>query len=270
MTSSSRSPGGGVDGEHHAGTGRLELALHDDRNVHVRLCEVVDAPVVDSARAEQRAPAATHGVDHRVGSADVQEGLVHAREGARGGVLRSRRGAHGHGDGIPARPVPTGLARQALVGRADLRSQRLGHGRLVEQRAGGDARRLQCGGVLHVHRVQQLGQLRTQPGLGAVRGVCRGADHKSIWHGQPGGGQLPQVRALAARVHGVLTAQPRERAYGIDAGAGVGIGGNAHRVLAPRVAACFSYAEKSSRGEGLLPPHSPLNRLSSSHHQAGD
>ena len=31
--------GGGVDGEHHARAGRGDLALHDDRDVHVGLAE---------------------------------------------------------------------------------------------------------------------------------------------------------------------------------------------------------------------------------------
>ena len=42
------------------------LALHDDRDVHLAVTEAALAPVVDRSRAEQRAPAALDGVDHRL------------------------------------------------------------------------------------------------------------------------------------------------------------------------------------------------------------
>ena len=71
-----------------------DLALDDDRDVHVGLAEAALGAVEDRAGAEQRRPAAAHRVDHRVGAADVEEGLVHARERRRLGVLGGRRRAH--------------------------------------------------------------------------------------------------------------------------------------------------------------------------------
>ncbi len=86
----------GVDREHHARARRLDLALHDHRDVDVGLAEALLRAVEDRARTEQRGPAAAHRVGHGAAALDVQEGLVHARERGRLGVLRGRGRAHRH------------------------------------------------------------------------------------------------------------------------------------------------------------------------------
>ena len=246
-------PGGRVDREHHAGARGVHLALHDDGDVHVGLPEAVDAPVVDRARAEQRAPAAAHGVDDRVGAADVEERLVHAGKGGDVGVLGRCRRAHGDGqDRIFTRP-----AGQLAVLRADLVRQRLGQRGLVEQLARGHGGGLQRDGVLHVHGVQQLRQALAQPRLHEERRVCGGADDEALGHRQPGCGELAQVGALAAGVGGVAAAQARERADSlVRHWRGIGLGGNAHRLTAPRLVSGRRSAQQSSVARARRPPHS--------------
>ena len=114
MTMRSARPVEGSIGEHDAGARRAHLALDDDGDVHVGLREAALGAVEDGARAEQRGPAAPDGVHDGVGAADVEEGLVHARERRGLGVLRGGRGAHRDG-------LVDVAAGQGTVGRDDRR-----------------------------------------------------------------------------------------------------------------------------------------------------
>lgn len=168
-------PRGGIDGEHHAGPGRRELELHDHGDVHLGLSEPIDAAVVDRACAEQRAPAAAHGVDYGVGAANVEEGLVHAREGGLGGVLAGSRGADRH------RRVAV-LAGESLVAFANRLLKLRRHGRPIEQLTCRRACCLQRRRVLDIERIQELGDALAQARLGAVGRIGRGADDEAVWH----------------------------------------------------------------------------------------
>ena len=209
---------GGVDREHHARTRRGDLALHDDRNIHRRLAEAVHAPVVDRARAEQRAPAAADRVDRRH--------LRRECSGTSRSCPRTRRRRCPRRWRMSARPP--GWRRAPASRPARTRSgsprQRLGNRRLVEQLPSGSARRLQRGGVLDVDAVQQLGQARAQTRLLTERRVSGRADHKALGHGQTGGAQLTEVRALAASVVNIVASKRRKRAHQIERGLHGGCG----------------------------------------------
>ena len=125
MTMRSSRPERRVDREHHAGARGLDLALDDHGDVHVGLREAALGAVEDGAGAEQRRPAAAHGVDDRVGAADVQEGLVHAGERRRLGVLAGRRRAHGDRGVLAAGRARVGLRRwRRAASRAPARPRR--------------------------------------------------------------------------------------------------------------------------------------------------
>ena len=69
-----------IDGEHNACTVDVDLPLDDDCDVHVGLRKTLLCAIENRPCAEQRPPAASHGVDDGIGAACVQERLVHARE----------------------------------------------------------------------------------------------------------------------------------------------------------------------------------------------
>jgi hypothetical protein len=198
---------GGVGGEHDTGAGRRDLLLHDDGDVHLGLREPLRAAVVDGARAEQGAPAPAHRVEHGVRPDDVQERLVHAGERGGGRVLGGGGGAHGDRRARDAR------LRARL---ADLTREPFRHGGVVEEDASRGGGLLERRRVLDVDPVEQRGQLRPQAGLLAEGGVGGGADHEAGRDRETRGGQLTQIRALAAGVVDVAAAQIAEVANRLD------------------------------------------------------
>ena len=197
--------GGGVDREHHAGPRRRHLTLHDHRDVHVCLTEAALGAIEDGARAEQRRPAATHGCDDLVRPADVEEGLVHAREGRGRGVLARRRRAHGDRDRLP-----TGELRE---GGADSRLQPGWHRLALDHRARVDGRRLQGRGIVDVDAGEPLGEPCAQASVVAELGVRGRPDHEPGRHREAGLRQLTEVRALAAGERDVVA---RELVEAVD------------------------------------------------------
>jgi hypothetical protein len=94
---------------------RVDHPLDDDGHPHRRVAEPARLPVGDRALAPERVTAPLHRLDQRVGTADVQDRLVLAREAGVRQVLG--RGAGPDGD----RSAP-----EPLVGRDDLLPQVVG------------------------------------------------------------------------------------------------------------------------------------------------
>jgi hypothetical protein len=104
-----------VGGEQHPGGERVDHPLHQHAHPHRAIGETGRLPVGERARTRQRRPAPPHGLEQRLGAADVQHRLVLAGEAGLRQVLD--RGARSHRD--RARPEP-------LVARDDLPTKIVG------------------------------------------------------------------------------------------------------------------------------------------------
>ena len=173
-------PGGGVDGEHHPGASRRDLALHDQCDVHVGLAEAPLGPVVHGAGAEQRRPAAAHRAQQLVRTADVQQGLVHAGEGGGLGVLGGGRGAHRH------RRLRI-VGGKPAIGIENRPGEPLGHRLGLDLRAHLFGGALQRGGVLDVDPGEAIFDPPPQACLVAERRVGGSADDETGGNGKAGG-----------------------------------------------------------------------------------
>ena len=191
---------GGVDGEHDPGPGGGDLALDDHRDVLVGLPESALGAIEDGAGAEHRCPAGADRVQHRVGAADVEEGLVHAGERGRRTVLGRRGGADGHRILIAEAEVGQGLTDRIPQ---PFRNGRPGHDLTCAHRG-----RLERGGVVDVDGAEQLVEAAAHPGLLAELRIRRCPDDETGRNGHAGVHQLPEVGALTAGVARIAAAQP--------------------------------------------------------------
>ena len=208
---------GRVDREHHARARASHLALDDHGDVHVGLAKTALGPVEDRAGTEQRRPAAAHRVDDGVVTADVEEGLVHTREGGRLGVLGGRRRAHRDRWLAPCRPseLVVGGAIACATGPG------IGSASTIVRRSAAAARERFA--VVDVDLVEPLLYPPAQPAGVAERSVRGRSDHEAAGHRQPRRGQLSEVGPFAAAVEDVGARERGEEADRIIRGR-VGIG----------------------------------------------
>ena len=104
-----------------------------------------------------------------------------------------RRGAHGDGDVVVAAP----RARVGAADRARRARSGIGSARTISRTSAAAAR--SAVGVVDVDAVEPAAAIAlAQARRVAERGVGGRADHEAGGHGQPGGGQLAEVRPLAA------------------------------------------------------------------------
>ena len=105
-------------GEHHPGRARVQHPLHDDAHGQAVFADALAAPVGDRLVVVQAGPAGAHPVEHRVGAADRQVGVLQPGEAGLGAVLQRGAGPDRH-RAVAERRV----GRRDLGG--DLRRQRL-------------------------------------------------------------------------------------------------------------------------------------------------
>ncbi len=99
-------------GEHDAGAARADHPLDDDGHAQVGLRDAAAQPVGHRLDAVEAGPAAAHVLEHRVGAAHPQVGVLQAGEAGLGAVLAGRAGP----DGDRQRRVAA-LVAQRRVGR---------------------------------------------------------------------------------------------------------------------------------------------------------
>src|SRR6266699_4414634 len=174
-------------GEHHPGRARVQHPLHDDAHGQAVFADALAAPVGDRTVVVQAGPAGAYPVEHRVGAADRQVGVLQPGEAGLGAVLQRGAGP----DRQRAGPEPRARGRD-LGG--NVRRQRLRYhpgtqvsrgtsdpGKVVSgQRPERPARR--AARVHPVHMQQERGR----------------GDHEAARHGQPGPGQLAERGGFAA------------------------------------------------------------------------
>ena len=90
-------PSARVGGEHDPGRLRVDELLDHHGQTHLGRVDVLPSPVRHRPGGPQGRPAPADGVQHRVRAADVQIGVLLARETGTDQVLGGRRRAHGHG-----------------------------------------------------------------------------------------------------------------------------------------------------------------------------
>src|SRR6266566_4812414 len=169
--------GDGAAGEHHPSRARVQHPLHDDAHGQAVFADALAAPVGDRLVVVQAGPAGAHPVEHRVGAADRQVGVLQPGEAGLGAVLQRGAGPDRHRIG----PEP-------LVRRSDLPGQVV-RGQRPERRA------VRAGRVGRVHVQAERGR----------------GDHEAARDGQPGAGQFAERGGLAAgpgRVRGAHLGGP--------------------------------------------------------------
>ena len=126
MTVSVRVPVTGFGREQDPGRVRRHQFLDHDGQRDVVVGDAVLVAVGDRARVPQRRPAARDRVQHGVVAADVEVGVLLARERQGRQVLGGGRRAHGHRHGVAERPVGAAdllghRCRNAVTGEQRLR-----------------------------------------------------------------------------------------------------------------------------------------------------
>src|SRR6478672_10160631 len=187
-------------GEHHPGRARVQHPLHDDAHGQAVFADALAAPVGDRTVVVQAGPAGADPVEHRVGAADREVGVLQPGEAGLGAVLQRGTGPDRHRAVAERR-----TGRRDLGG--DLRQQRLPHhtGAQAGRGAGDPGQVVRC-------------QRHERPARRAVRvhsvhmqhERSRG-DHEATRDGQPSAGQLAERCGLAAdpgRVRGAHLGGP--------------------------------------------------------------
>ena len=104
-------PGARVGGEHaRPRTSASTSSWTTTARLDLGRVDALTGPVRHGPRGPQRGPAAAYGVQHRVGAADVEVGVLLAGEAGPLEVLGRRRGAYGHGVRTRARDRPPAMA----------------------------------------------------------------------------------------------------------------------------------------------------------------
>ena len=181
-----------VSSEEHAGRGRLDHALHDDRHRHTVRRAALLLAIGDGTARPERAPALLHRRDHRRRARDPEQRFLLAGKTGAGQVLGRGRRPHRHG-----RPWRS-TVREVLVGGPNGRD-----GRGIERRPveGSSDGRLGGGQRRRVRPVE--GSRGTRDGLVQAGGgdksvIDRSGHDKTGGNRQPRAEQFTEVGSLAA------------------------------------------------------------------------
>ncbi len=178
-----------VGGEHHSGHVGVDHQLHDHRQGDLGVVDALRGAVADGPLGPQRGPAASGGVQHRVGADHVEIRVLLTREAGPGQVLGGGRGAHRHRYVVAEGPI----ARRDGVG------QVVGH-RGGEDDLPGLLGRLALGDLAGPRESDQ----RSAQTLADDPSVRRGGDAETRRHGQVGPQHPTEVERLAADRREVL------------------------------------------------------------------
>ena len=172
-------------------------ALDPGRQRHGLMREAVVGPIGDGPVVIKRSEDPSDGLEHRLDPADVQEGLLLAREGRLGQVLCRRRGAHRDGQCAP-HPIEPPIGRRDRLGEA--RRER----GTEEPSADLGAGRGQRPHILHIEPDEPLADAPFQVLLAEKVAIGLGGGRESAGYSNTGLGEMGDH--LAER--GVLAADP--------------------------------------------------------------
>src|SRR5436190_7002962 len=187
-------------GEHHPGRARVQHPLHDDAHGQAVFAGALAAAVGDRLVVVQAGPAGAHPVEHRIGAADRQVGVLQPGEAGLGAVLQRGAGPDRH------RPGPERRAGRRDLGRHLSRQRRGRHPGTQAGRGAGDPVQ-----VVRYQRAERRTGRAARVRLVHVQQECSRGDHEAARDGQPGPGQLAERGGLAAgpgRVRGAHLGGP--------------------------------------------------------------
>src|SRR5947208_942463 len=184
-------------GAHHPGRARVQHPLHDDAHGQAVFASALAAPVGDRLVVVQAGPAGAHPVEHRVGAADRQVGVLQPGEAGLGAVLQRGAGPDRHRTGS-----------EPLVRKSDLRGD-IGWQRL-RRHPGAQAGRgaSDPGQVVRGQRPERRAGRAGRVGRVHVQAERGRGDHEAARDGQPGAGQFAERGGLAAGPGRVRGADP--------------------------------------------------------------
>src|SRR5690348_16068324 len=180
-------PGDRAAGEHHPGRARVQHPLHDDAHGEAVFADALAAPVGDRTVVVQAGPAGAHPVEHRIGAADGQVGVLQPGEAGLGAVLQRGAGPDRH------RPGPERRAGRRDLGRHLSRQRRRRHLGAQAGRGAGDPVQ-----VVRCQRPERPASRAARVRLVHMQQERPRGDHEAARDGQPGPGQLAERGGLAA------------------------------------------------------------------------